>query len=421
LETLKLNNAIYKIFRPLFLTLSFFSVFKGIFGWLFNTNVFEYLDELVFFIAIIVLLPEFLFKNSLKVIFFSIGAFIIYSIVVSQIFGVSGNILTISFQTLISIKFFIILLAVVELFKENFKELNKFFLIMVGFAILGLLIHVFLGKSFNQIVGVSVFARPNIRYVGFFTHPNHLAYLMVLYVGYILNNKYKVSQRLNLLDLIKIISSFTVIILTDSRTAMLAISILLLAFYWQVIRKNYRLILSGFLLVFLGLLYTIFYTSLFDSIIDNINDTLDINSHYIRGNMIYLSGLIVMDYFPIGTGAATFGSVLSDDAVYELYGQANRYYFANEIGIYDSNLASIIGEYGFIGILFFIGMFKYLYKYLKSFAEYKTLLLTLFVIFIFYSSTNPMLTNNAYAILSSIVMVLFVIEPFQKTPTTKAT
>ncbi|WP_417237347.1 MULTISPECIES: O-antigen ligase family protein [Flavobacteriaceae] len=337
-----------------------------------------------------------------------IGVFVIYSITFSLLFGVSDNVLTISLQTIISIKFFIILLAFIELFKNHYKTLNKFFLFMIGFAVLGLLIHLFFGIKFNHWVGISAFARPDIRYVGFFTHPNHLAYLMVLYVGYILNKKYTISQALSFRDLIKIIGSLIIIILTDSRTAMLAIGILLFAFYWMFFKNNYKIILNIIFFGFMGVLYVFFYTNLLNSIIENINQTLDLTSHYIRGNMIYLSGLIFLDYFPIGTGAATFGSLLSDDKVYALYGQADRYYFANEMGIYDSNIASIVGEYGFIGIIFFFFFFYYLITHLKSFTLSKTLIVPLIVVFLFYSITNPMLTNNLYTILTSIILVLFV-------------
>jgi hypothetical protein len=301
------------------------------------------------------------------------------------------------------------------LFKNNYKILNRFFLFVVGFTVIGLLIHLALGIKFNQWVGISAFARPDIRYVGFFTHPNHLAYLMVLYVGYLLNNKYKLSHSLKLKDWSKIVLCFVAIVLADSRTAILTIVILLFAFYWKLIKKNAQLIFGGIILGFLIILYTYFYTELLNSIVKNINQSLDLSSHYIRGNMIYLSGLIFIDYFPFGTGAGTFGSVLSDDSVFEIYGQANRYYFKNEIGIYDSNIASIVGEYGFLGIIFFFLMFYYLIIHLKSITEFKTLTVPFIFVFLFYAITNPMLTNNLYTILTSIVLVLFIINHSHKT------
>lgn len=295
-----------------------------------------------------------------------------------------------------------------ELFKNDFGKLNRVFKYIIVFALTGLLIHLFFGVKLNQWIGISAFARPNIRYLGFFTHPNHLAYLMVVYVAYLLNNKFVNRLKLSLADWLKILIGFFVIILADSRTAMLGAGILIFAFYWELIKKNYKIIFSFLVLGFFGFLYVYFYTSLKDSIIQNINDTLDITSSYIRGNMIYLSGLIFIDYFPFGTGAATFGSVLSDDTVYAIYGQADRYYFANEIGIYDSNVASVIGEYGFIGMLLFGTIFFYLIRYLKQITPYRTLIMPLMVVFLLYSITNPMLTNNVYSLLSAIVLFLFV-------------
>jgi hypothetical protein len=408
-----INNAIYKILKPLFLVFAFLSIFKGVFTALFKSRVFEYFDEAIFFMSIIILLPIFLFKRKLNRTFFFVGFFVFYSIAISLFFGISSNFLRITFQTLITIKFFIILLAFIELFKTDYKRLNNFFLFVIGFGVVGLVVHLLLGIKFNQWLGISTFARPNIRYVGFFTHPNHLAYLVVIYIAYLFNNKFIENLSLNYKDWLKIGLGFVIIILTDSRTAMLAVGILLFIFNWELIKKNYNLIFGVLLIGGLGLLYAYLYTNFIDSIMENISSTLDITSHYIRGNMIYLSGMIFIDYFPIGTGASTFGSVLSDNTVYALYDQADRYYFANEMGIYDSNIASIIGEYGFIGILLFVTMFIYIIKYLKSFTKSKTLTTPFLIIFLVYSITNPMFTNNLYTILSSLVLVLFVIKPVQ--------
>lgn len=384
------------------------SVFKGVFMTIFKSRIFEYLDEVAFLISIMVLLPIFLMKRRIKLIYFFVGVFVVYSVAVSLFFGLNSDFLEIILQTFITIKFFIILLALIELFKDSRRTLNNFFLFTVCFAGLGVLIHVILGVRFNHLMEIATFARPNIRYVGFFTHPNHLAYIALLYMIYVLNIKFVKQSSLSFYDWIKIVTAFFVIILADSRTAMLAAGILFFVFYWELIKRNYKIILSGVLIGVLGLAYVWFYTGLVESIGRNLRDTFDLSSHYIRGNMIYLSGLIFLDFFPIGTGAATFGSVLSGDTVYALYGQADRYYFVNKKGIYDSNVASIVGEYGFLGIIFFIFLFYYLIKYLKGFTSHKTLMLPLVFLFLFYSITNPMLTNNLYVLLTSVVLVLLV-------------
>jgi hypothetical protein len=404
------NKDFYYTTRVLFLVLSFFSIFKGVFASVFDTLIFEYFDEIILFLSIWILLPKALLVNKIKFIYLLIIVFIAYSVIVSLFFGINNNFLQIVIQTFVTIKFFIILLAFVELFKNKPKDLKNFFFITLGFAFFGLLLHLSFGLKFNQWIGVPAFARPNIRYVGFFTHPNHLAYVMIIYTAFILNKKYKAEDNLHFYDLFKLFICFIVIVLTDSRTAILAIGILIIAFYSKFLLINYKILVSFLLFGFLASIYALLFTNLFDSIAQNINQSIDLSSNYIRGNMLYLSGLISIDYFPIGTGAATFGSVLSDDTVYELYGQADRYYFKNEIGIYDSNVASIIGEYGIIGLIFFSLMFYYLFRFLKKSTKTRTLIFPVLLVFLFYMITNPMLTNNLYAVMTSILIVLFVIR-----------
>lgn len=402
---LLLTNVVFFI-----LILSFLSLFKGVFGSLLNTSVFEYLDEIILFISLIILALKLFTTNKLKLIYFYIYLFIVYSVLISLIFGENNNFLDILFQTFISLKFFIILLAFIELFKNKYKILSNFFLIVIGFSIFGFLLHLIFGLKFNQWLDISAFARPNLRYVGFFTHPNHLAYVMIVYAAYILNNKYKNSDNLNFYDLLKLFICFIVIVLADSRTAILSIGILFIAFYSKFLLKNYKILVSFLFFGFLASIYVFFFTDLYSSIAGNIIQSIDLSSNYIRGNMVYLSGLITIDYFPIGTGAATFGSVLSDNTVYEIYGQADRYYFKNEKGIYDSNIASILGEYGFLGLIFFSLIFYYFKSFLRQRAKTKTLIFPVLLVFLFYSITNPMLTNNLYTIMTSALLVLFTIR-----------
>lgn len=390
------------------LFLSFFSIFKALFNSIFNTTLFEYFDEVILAISIMALLPEMIFRNRIKLVYFIIAIYIIYSILISLIFGFNTDFIAISFQTLMSIKFFVVLLLFLKFFKNNNRTLNRFFIAVIAFTIFGLILHLSLGLKFNDWMNIPDFWRPRKRYVSFFTHPNHLAYIMLLYAGYILNKRFTLNQNLSKLDVLKILVSVFIIILSDSRTAILAIGILFIAFYFNFLKSNIKIVFSFLIVGAAVTIYTMLFTNLFDSIIQNFNQSIDLTSNYIRGNMIYLSVLIILDYFPIGTGAASFGSVLSNDKVYEIYGQADRYYFKNEIGIYDSNIASILGEYGIIGIIIFSMIFYYSVAYLASSTKKRTLLVPLIFVFIFYMITNPMLTNNLYTIMTSITLVLFV-------------
>ncbi|MBZ9777938.1 O-antigen ligase family protein [Psychroflexus sp. CAK8W] len=228
-----------------------------------------------------------------------------------------------------------------------------------------------------------------------------MAYLAVLYIGYILSKIKSSKTKINLNSFLQIFFCVAIIFLTDSRTSIIAAAIFFLAFYWDLLLKNALVLLYVFSTLSLSIVFLAVFTDVFDSIIQNIFQTFTLESTYIRGNMIYLSGLIFYQFFPVGTGAASFGSVMANNKVYEYYEQADRYYFANDIGLYDSNIASIVGEYGFIGLIFYFLLFFYTYRYLaKTFRTRGVMLKSVFFVFLFYTITNPMITNNVYILIS---------------------
>jgi hypothetical protein len=281
------------------------------------------------------------------------------------------------------------------------------------FAGIGIFLHLMLGETFNRIYDVSKYTRPGfstIRYTGFFRHPNHMAYVVVVFIALTLNDFINKKQNIDTKGWLKIVMGLFVIVMTDSRTAIFAIAILLTFFYWGYIYKNF-LVFFGFL--FMGILTVIAvltFTDLSESIMDNIKASYSLDSNYIRGLMFYMSILLFAKYFPIGSGAGSFGSIYAKNSqVYKDFGVDKRFYFVEEWGIYDSNFASIIGEYGFIGIIFFIILFKFSYLHLKSnFSGLKTppMLKAMLWVFVFFCISNPMLTNNVYILLSVPVLLL---------------
>lgn len=396
-----LSKSFMYTFRLILVFLCLLSVFYRILSKVTNLPIFRYFDELIFFSTLFFLLISYIALKKIHIINIILLIFISYSVIISLLFGFNKNLIDVFLQTLISVKFFILIVVFVLIFKDNFKYLNLYFRILFGVAFISFFIHVILGSYFNNIFNISTFARPNIRYSGFIAHPNHMAYLAVLYIGYILSKIKSNNTKINLNSFLQIFFCVAIIFLTDSRTSILAAGIFFLAFYWDLLLKNAMVLLYVFSIFLLSILFLAFFTDIFDSIIQNIFQTFTLESTYIRGNMIYLSGLIFYQFFPIGTGAASFGSVMANNKVYEYYEQADRYYFANDIGLYDSNIASIVGEYGFIGLIFYFLLFFYAYRYLaKTFKTKGVMLKSVFVVFLFYTITNPMITNNVYILIS---------------------
>lgn len=396
-----LSKSFMPALRLILVLLCSLSVFYRILSEITSLSIFRYLDEIIFFSVIVYLLFYYLTSKKVHIINLILLVFISYSVIVSLLFGFNKNLIDIFLQTLINVKFFILIIGFILIFKNNFKYLNLYFKVVFGIAFLSFFIHIISGVQFNNLFNISTFARPNIRYSGFIAHPNHMAYLAVLYIGYILSKIKSSKTKINLNSFLQIFFCVAIIFLTDSRTSIIAAAIFFLAFYWDLLLKNALVLLYVFSTLSLSIVFLAVFTDVFDSIIQNIFQTFTLESTYIRGNMIYLSGLIFYQFFPVGTGAASFGSVMANNKVYEYYEQADRYYFANDIGLYDSNIASIVGEYGFIGLIFYFLLFFYTYRYLaKTFRTRGVMLKSVFFVFLFYTITNPMITNNVYILIS---------------------
>ena len=185
-------------------------------------------------------------------------------------------------------------------------------------------------------------------------------------------------------------------VLSFSRKETLFIFIFILLFPYpskSILRKWLkRLILS--IAVFAGLLY--YYLTFFESA-----NRKGFDSGYVRWKIMAKSIEVYSDYFPLGTGAGTFGSRVSlmMPHLYEEYnvGQAMLGWEAtNSRGpIYDAFLSTFITE---IGIGFLLIMF-FFYKLLESKTilknNYSRFIKNFILIYLLsLSFFVPMLTNT---------------------------
>lgn len=396
--------------RKIFLLLSAMSLFNFFFIRLTTLAAFQSIDELLLLFSLFIIIYGVWSRRKLSIVHIAVTGFLIYSIFISVIFGLNKNIFEIVVQSLVTVKFFIFLIAFVMLFKNHIGEIRKFFFYVLIFAGIGVLLHLIFGTTFNNVYGVSTYARPNIRYTGFFRHPNHLAYLAVVFIAFTLDGIKKQNRNIDLTGWIKLLIGLAIVVLADTRTAILAVAILFFFFYWDYIYKNFLVFLSFVVLGFLVVVAVLLFTDLPESIMANIEMSYSLESNYIRGLMFYMSLLLIGKYFPIGSGAGTFGSIFAKDSqVYKDFGVDKRFYFVEEWGIYDSNFASIMGEYGFMGIILFIILFRVCYLYLKiKFSPKKAspMLKAMLWVFVFFCISNPMLTNNVYILMSVPIFML---------------
>ena len=122
--------------------------------------------------------------------------------------------------------------------------------------------------------------------------------------------------------------------------------------------------------------------------------------------IIFLSIQLFITHFPIGSGAATFGSLLSEDSAhYKSIGLdiSSKYI---QSGIYDSNLATIIGELGLVGVILFVFLFQQMYSTTKKFSINTLYHRTLIVTIIIFAATFPVIVNGFSAMLFALALNL---------------
>jgi len=197
------------------------------------------------------------------------------------------------------------------------------------------------------------------RVVGFQYKPNDLAILLSLFVFFVF-----MSIKGGVRYLIVAFIVFLVF-MTSSRTALLValVSILLVLVYERRYLLLYLFFCCGFfVVVFFG---EVAAQSFFVvETLSNFSQFSSVDStQYIRVLMIYYGAQLGLMFFPLGAGAGNFGGVLSADSpVYRLLGVSDINFFQGLSGIYDSNLAALIGEYGyFFAILIFVCCYKLFY------------------------------------------------------------
>lgn len=149
---------------------------------------------------------------------------------------------------------------------------------------------------------------------------------------------------------------------------------IVLLFYTYFSFYNKRIKLSRsvknlVLLLFIPLILTIVWFLTKDKIIFYfITGTENTNNMFARP-ALYITGVqIFMDYFPLGSGFASFGSYYSAafgySQIYEVYNLANLQGLtpSDPRFVADTYFPMIIGQFGFIGTVFLLYFFYFIYK-----------------------------------------------------------
>lgn len=237
--------------------------------------------------------------------------------------------------------------------------------LLIVLTMLGVLLNILLQESYNHLFGIAPLYRYGmLRPIGLQLNVNNLAFTLALFVfGYLFTIERPSLFKRRLLASLLGLLFFS--ILTGSRTILIFAPLMLFSFSKLFRDRMVRFLLYLFIvfMLFLSAL-ALRETEIFQTTRQNIEWIKNARSEsYIRGIMIYYGAQLSVEHFPIGTGAATFGSVMSEKSpVYRELGLDQISFFVEMSGVYDSNWATLLGEFGFLGIALFFLLTFLLYR-----------------------------------------------------------
>lgn len=340
-------------------------------------------------------------------LFLTIVFVFFWTTVVSLKSGFNPNTAEIIGQNLLHLKFFLFFWAIYELGKESTPILRR---LLKWIVILGLgsyALEFLLGETFLDLFGLEKTTRNNKERLGGFFHPNQLSLIILMgyFVWFYFNVQKNNQRRLLFVSIVAILLITSI----GSRMPLIGLLVLWGLYYKDFILKKAKVligILIGGIAVFS---FLAFYTDFIEITIQNLTTGFDPKGHYIRGIMLTLSLQLSWTYFPLGTGSGTFGSYFSKGSVvYEDLGVAHRSYFIEMDGVYDSNIATLLGEFGWLGLAIFLFLFYRIYRMSVRTVNSqvgRVVFMATFFFLLLSSFINPIFSNSVF----SLVIPLFIV------------
>jgi len=340
------------------------------------------------------------------ILFFYFFLFIVFTAMSFTVFA-SRGLLSVLLQVFIHLKYMLFFIFCWSFLGPN--NSLKFAYFILGATVFFLILNILTGSLFNELFDTKVNLRSGgARPIGIQADTGSLGTTFAL-IGCLIVSGLKSTNRT--LKVFFLVGMTALILVASTRTGLILIPLVVL--WW--LRDSVKSFVIAVVLLISSVIFiqsSDYMDELIDITIDNIEWTIEdpVASSYIRGIMIYFAFDLAIDRFPLGTGAATYGTVMSDNsAVYAEIGLQDSRYFVEKDGIYDSNFASLLGEFGFIGLALFFIVFNKVLKLpmrqseiYSSESEFRFVLLMLVIA---YGITTPIFMNTYPAFILALISV----------------
>lgn len=381
-------------------------------------------DELLLIIAFLYVVYEVCFLRLYSHFAIVTFSYVIYAFFVAVMSPFNPDLIYSFFQSLIHIKVLLIAYFAISVFNavKSKRLFIKLFKLLTFLYFSSLILNMVMGEAWNNFVG---FYEQQYRYgflrpAGIFSHyaPNSYFFTLIVTTLMLTFDSAKAnvfSYHFKKFILFVFIDFFAAFPLTVRK----GIVVLIPYFFYviSILKPKLRLIVIMGIAIFISsLLWLISDSQIFTDTLDNLDKFFRDDHSYVRGIIVYHGYSLFSDFFPIGVGAGLYGTVFSNMnlSVYE-YVDMNMVLFTSDVGglkgVYDSGLAALAAEMGFIGLIFVSYLTYLLMKscsVLTSNSNLKIIkLLTVYMLLL--AVTEPVLQNGFFAIFYCI-SVLYIIS-----------
>lgn len=350
------------------------------------------IDTLVFIALIFKSLFYFIFTGKIPrtgaIFFISILSFFIIS-------SLGQNTTSLFISILSSILFVKIFLVFYALDNVKLKNLTELIHVISLLHIIGILLNIIVPDYFVALFPSTRYELDPTRIGGFLINPNlsaSVSMTLALYNRFILQNN-------------KLFVLFCFFIFLSASVSFFTIFILLLTYFSIISDKNIK---SITLTLFLLITFYLFFEESIQQRFSALDITLNSAGQYIRVGMLLGGYKLANDNFPFGSGGGTFGSSLSSNTSisYSQAGLSNWNSIVDSTGVFDSGIGSLIGEYGYLGLITFIFLLLVMFKNFSSNAlRFNDYLFFVFLV-IFLSFFRSVSSDFFYSI---IILLNFLI------------
>ena len=179
------------------------------------------------------------------------------------------------------------------------------------------------------------------------------------------------------------------ILISTLRTRAFVFAVLAFIVYFYFVKKG-NLSRKKFLYIIISIVAIFFIAS------SQLNKYFNDENRTPRNDLLNGSLVLMKDYFPIGTGFATYGSYAASkyySPIYYTFGFQKYYGMSKSDNQFltDNFWPMILGEFGILGFLIYIYMLYLCFKYLSRYCtneEKKAILILIFITMIFNSTVS---------------------------------